>query len=52
MFWDMAKNDDLPQCFVTFTRGADAKFDWTVAFIFLSVFTAVFYYLTAYRGRQ
>jgi hypothetical protein len=56
LFWlwmcrDMINNDHLPTCFITVTRGSDSKFDWTVAFIFLSVFTAMFYYITVYRNR-
>ena len=51
MFRDMTIYDNLPKCFITFTRGSDSKFDWTVAFIFLSVFTAIFYYVTVYRNR-
>jgi hypothetical protein len=51
MFWDMTNNDDLPKCFITFTRGNDARFDWTVTFIFLSLFTAILYFFTEYRNR-
>jgi hypothetical protein len=51
MFSDMTKNDNLPHCFITFTRGSNATFDWWVAFIFLSVFTAIVYYFNVYRNR-
>jgi hypothetical protein len=51
MFRDMTNHDHLPQCFITFTRGNDSKFDWMVAFIFLSVFTAIIYYVNVYRNR-
>jgi hypothetical protein len=51
MFSDMTKNDNLPQCFLTFTNGRNPSFDWTVAFIFLSIFTAIIYYVTVYRNR-
>ncbi len=51
MFSDMTKNDNLPQCFITFTNGRNSSFDWTFAFIFLSVFAAIFYYVTEYRKR-
>jgi hypothetical protein len=51
MFSDMTKNDNLPQCFLTFTNGRNPSFDWTVAFIFLNVFTAIFYYVTVYKNR-
>jgi len=49
MFSDMMKNDNLPSCFITFTRGTDPRFDWTVAFLFLSIFAAIFYYSNEYR---
>ena len=51
MFSEMVKNENLPPCFVTFTRGSDPKFDWTVAFVFLNIFAAVFYYVNEYRQR-
>lgn len=40
MAWDMANNDNLP---------GSSKDYWIVAFLFLSVFAAVFYYVTEYR---
>jgi hypothetical protein len=51
MFWNMTNNGNLPQCFITFTRGSNSTFDWWVAFIFLNVFTAIVYYLNVYRNR-
>lgn len=51
MFWDMTKHDNLPQCFITFTRGSNSTFDWWVSFIFLNVFTAMVYYVNVYRNR-
>ncbi len=51
MFSDMLKNDNLPQCFITFTSGNDPRFDWTVVFIFLNVFAAMYYYANEYRKR-
>ena len=49
MFSDMTKNDHLPNCFVTFTGGRDPNFDWTVSFVFLNIFAAIFYYSNVYR---
>lgn len=51
MFSAMTKNGNLPQCFLTFTNGRNSSFDWTVAFIFLSIFTAIFYYVTVYSKK-
>lgn len=51
MFADMAKNENLPPCFVTFTNGRDPRFDWNVAFVFLSIFAAIYYYVNEYRDR-
>jgi hypothetical protein len=42
MAWDMANNDNLPR---------SSKLNWIVAFLFLSVFAAVLYYVTEYRKR-
>ena len=50
MFWDMSNNDHLPQCFISFTRGSNATFDWWVVFIFLSIFAAIFHYINEYRN--
>ena len=43
MFRDMVANDNLPD---------NAKNAWTIAFIFLNVFAAVYYYATEYRSRR
>ncbi len=51
MFSDMMKNNNLPECFITFTKGNDPRFDWTVVFIFLNVFAAMYYYANEYRKR-
>jgi hypothetical protein len=50
MFSEMTKMDRLPDCFVTFTDGRDSRFDWTVAFVFLNVYTAAYYYSNVYRN--
>ncbi len=42
MGWDMANNDNLP---------GSSKLNWLLAFMFLSVFAAGFYYFTEYRKR-
>ena len=42
MFWDMTNNNNLP------TR---AKSNWTLAFVFASIFAAVYYYDCEYRNR-
>ena len=47
MFDDMLKNDYLP---ALITR--DAKTDWTLVFIFMNVFAAVFYYSIVYRNKR
>ena len=41
MFWDMTNNDNLP---------SGSKFNWTLAFVFLNVFAAV-YYFAEYRKK-
>lgn len=51
MFSDMTKNGNLPQCFITFSNGKNSGFDWTVAFIFLSIFTAIVYYVNVHRNK-
>ena len=43
MFRDMLNNNDLSDT---------AKSNWTVAFIVLNVFAAVFYYVYEYRSRR
>lgn len=42
MFWDMVNNDSLP---------SSSKDYWMLAFIFVNVFAAVYYYVTEYRKR-
>ncbi len=42
MFRDMINNDNLP---------GSSKDYWMLAFIFLNVFAAVYYYVTEYRKR-
>lgn len=52
MFWDMVNNDDLPNNSVTpATWPPSSKFSWTVAFVFLNIFAAGFYYFTEYKKR-
>jgi len=51
MFSDMTKNGNLPPCFITVTNGRNPGVDWTMAFVFLNVFTACIYYITVYRNR-
>ena len=41
MFWEMTNNESLPRCYITLTNGTNARYDWTIAFILLSIFTAV-----------
>ena len=41
MFWDMSNNTAL---------SSSAKYNWTMAFIFLNVFAAVFYF-TEHKNR-
>lgn len=40
MAWNMSNNNNLP---------GSSKQNWTLAFVFLNVFAAVFYYVTEYR---
>jgi hypothetical protein len=42
MAWDLGKNDNLP---------GSSKYNWLLAFLFLNVFAAVYYYITEYRKR-
>ncbi len=42
MFRDMINNDNLPSSEKTY---------WMLAFLFMNVFAAVFYYVTQYRKR-
>ena len=43
MAWDLGGNDDMT---------SNEKFYWQLAFIFLNVFAAVFYYVNVYRIRK
>jgi len=43
MAWDLGGDDDM---------SGSEKFYWQVAFIFMNVFAAVFYYVNVYRKRQ
>lgn len=43
MAWDLGGNDDLP---------GNEKLYWQLAFIFMNVFAAVFYYVYEYRKRH
>jgi hypothetical protein len=43
MAWDLGGNDDLP---------GKEKLYWQLAFIFMNVFAAVFYYVNVYRRRH
>lgn len=43
MFWDMANNDNLP---------SNAKTNWTLVFVFASIFAAIYYYTYEYRNRH
>lgn len=43
MAWDMANNGQLSE---------KEKVNWLLAFLFLNVFAAVFYYVTEYRKRS
>ncbi len=52
MFWDMLRNQDLPGCFITLSRGADPRSDWTLSFLVLNVFTALFYFVNVYRYKH
>ena len=40
MFWDMTNNDNLP---------SNVKSTWTLWFVFLSIFAAIYYYVYEYR---
>ncbi len=49
MFSDMAKNPELPYCFITLTSNNDPRLDWNVAFIVLNIAAAVYYYVNVYQ---
>ncbi len=42
MFWDMTNHD---------TFQTTTKYYWTLAFVFLNVFAAAYYYVYEYRNR-
>lgn len=42
MAWDLGKNDNLP---------GSSKNNWMLAFIFLNVFAAIFYYFAEYKKK-
>jgi len=43
MAWDLGGNDDMT---------SNEKFYWQLAFIFLTLLAAVFYYVNVYRNRK
>jgi sterol desaturase/sphingolipid hydroxylase (fatty acid hydroxylase superfamily) len=43
MFWDMTNNGNLP---------SSVKSTWTLWFVFLSIFAAMYYYVYEYRNRN
>lgn len=43
MAWDMAGNHDLP---------GNEKWYWMLAFLFLNIFAAMYYYITVYKNRH
>lgn len=49
MFWEMAGNTipgALPPCYIRLT--GDNRTDWIFAFVFLNIFTALYYYNRVY----
>lgn len=53
MFWDMTNNDHLPsRANASFSWPPYSKFDWTLVFIFMNVFGAVYYYSVEYKNRH
>ncbi len=54
MYSEMARtrNDRMPYCFITVTNNRDPRLDWNVAFIFLNIATAMYYYVKVYRHRR
>ena len=52
MFWDMTNNGNLPSnSTAPLAWPPSSKFSWTLTFVFLNVFGAVFYYFYEYRNR-
>ena len=53
MFWAMTNNARLPSgSSSSLGWPPSSKFDWTLAFIFLNVFAAVYYYFIEYRNQS
>ena len=53
MFRDMTNNAYIPdRSTQPWTWPPTNKYDWTLAFIFLSIFAAIYYYFVEYRPRQ
>ncbi len=52
MFWEMTRNNALPANSAVLTWPPSSKFEWTLVFIFLNVFAAVFYYWYEFRNRR
>ncbi len=53
MFWDMTNNARLPSNSPEpLTWPPSTKYTWTLAFIFLNVFAACFYYWFEYRNQS
>ncbi len=52
MFSDMTNNDRLPSSSAEpLTWPPSTKYGWTLAFIFMNVFAACFYYFIEYKNR-
>jgi len=50
MFWEMSNNDTLPNNAPLPPKWPPtSKFEWTLAFIFLNLIAAGYYYFTEYR---
>ncbi len=53
MFLDMTNNDNLSSnSTAPLTLPPSTKFGWALAFIFLSLFAAVYYYFAEYRNKS
>jgi hypothetical protein len=50
MYWEMMHNENLPPCYFTLTNRTNIRYDWMFAFIFLSIFTAGYYFFTEYKN--
>ncbi len=51
MYRDMSRNESLPDS-SPLTWPPVSKYTWTLAFVFLNVFGAAFYYVLEYRRRH